>query len=233
MPTSTHSRCGWAAHKCQQHTFHRYHHPVNVFRQWLVLLMQQFSDHLPHQYQASVHSLPLRVKTATHPEPTVKMSTVQSTSMVCDMLLKCHVYVTYYFAYCIIRPHCSSSAGCGLLLQMYCGLCVCWSQPWALQKPLHWSRCRLAYNSYMDSGGPKKRAIKCGPNLIRRRGFWGGAFYTPLWSTGIRNIWREPKLFCRLQQWCGLLLSVLQQLVIVKFIYSDFLHMAVSKVFKF
>jgi len=81
--------------------------------------------------------------------------------------------------------------------------------------------------------GPRNELLSAVPISSGEGAFGGGAFYTPLWSTGIRNIWREPKLFCRLQQWCGLLLSVLQQLVIVKFIYSDFLHMAVSKVFKF
>jgi len=66
------------------------------------------------------------------------------------------------------------------------------------------------------------RHIGSGP---RERGnfFWGGDISRPiaLRSIGNRNILREPKLFGRMQQRCGLSLSVPQQLVTFKTTIAD------------
>ena len=60
-----------------------------------------------------------------------------------------------------------------------------------------------------DSAGPKERG-RWGPDPPGE-GAILGASSSPLWSMG--NILHEPKLLTRWQQWCGLLLSVVQQLV--------------------
>jgi len=45
------------------------------------------------------------------------------------------------------------------LLAMFCGLCVCWSRPWAVLIWLNWPRCYLGVNLY----GPKEPCVRCDP----------------------------------------------------------------------
>jgi len=49
--------------------------------------------------------------------------------------------------------------GLCVCLRMYVCLSVCWSQPWALQKRMNRSRCRLGYGVRWD----KKPCIRWGP----------------------------------------------------------------------
>ena len=47
---------------------------------------------------------------------------------------------------CLVKPHCVHRVQrCGLLLQVFCDLCVFWIQPWATLKRLNRPRCRLGY----------------------------------------------------------------------------------------
>ena len=49
----------------------------------------------------------------------------------------------YYYYYYIIRAHRKHAVyRCGLLLCMWSGLCVCWSQPRAVQKRMNPMSCR-------------------------------------------------------------------------------------------
>jgi len=70
----------------------------------------------------------------------------------------------------IIRPPRNASIRCGVLLSfggLYVCLSVCWSQPWAVQKRIDRSRCRLGYELRWDqepcnrwgSGSPEKGTI--------------------------------------------------------------------------
>jgi len=68
------------------------------------------------------------------------------------------IEVTAAVVFCVVKPYCSTSARCGLLLQMQRGLCVCCSRPRALQKRLNRLRCRLGYGlgwkNHLLGGGP-------------------------------------------------------------------------------
>ena len=85
-------------------------------------------------------------------------------------------------------------------------VCVCRTQPWAVLKRLNQSRCHLE----CGLTGCKRSCVSWVPDLLGMGQFWWTC-PSPLWSIG--NIWHEPKLFGRWQQQCGLLLTVLQQLI--------------------
>jgi len=68
------------------------------------------------------------------------------------------------------------------------------------------------YRWLVDSGGLNEPCVRWGPAPPPGEMQYFGACTGPLRSIG--NIRREPKLFARWQQRCGLSLSLLQQLVV-------------------
>ena len=82
---------------------------------------------------------------------------------------------------------------------------------WPVCEPYKTGWTDLGAISAMHSGGTKEPCIMWGPEYPRRGTVLKGTSPSLSWSLG--NIWRESKLLGRLQQRCGILLSVLHQLV--------------------
>jgi len=80
------------------------------------------------------------------------------------------------------RPHRSNEVPrCGLLLQIYRGLYVCWAKQWAVLKWLNQSRCHLDLGLHMEPC----ISVRWRPECTMERGNFGAS---PGWLWSIVNV---------------------------------------------